>query len=130
MNPFANIASVNQSGNVESYFNGSYTPTLTNGANVDASAAATCFYFVIGKRVIVSGQFNVDPAASGQFTLSVSLPSSYPVGSAVDIYGVGASGTGTPLKIDVGTGGVARCQSNPVDRANQTITFLFTYTTN
>jgi hypothetical protein len=43
---------------------GSYTPTLVNVANLDASTAYSCQYVRVGSVVIVSGQVDVDPTAA------------------------------------------------------------------
>jgi hypothetical protein len=55
---------------------GTYTPTLTAVANVDASTAYVAQYTRIGNVVTVAGKFDVDAtaAASTSTTLGVSLP--------------------------------------------------------
>jgi hypothetical protein len=56
-------------------FSGTYTPTLTNGANVAASSAAVAAYTRIGNVVSVSGQLTIDPTAASTITeLTMSLP--------------------------------------------------------
>jgi hypothetical protein len=54
---------------------GTYTPTLTGVANVDASTAYVCQYLRIGSVVTVSGQLDIDPTTSAVATeLGISLP--------------------------------------------------------
>lgn len=56
---------------------GTYTPTLTNGANVDASTVpgTTLYYKREGNQVTVWGMVTIDPNASAATTvLSISLP--------------------------------------------------------
>lgn len=54
---------------------GTYTPTLTNTANIDASTTHVCQYLRVGNVVTVSGYVNVDPTTAGvQVTLGISLP--------------------------------------------------------
>lgn len=55
---------------------GTYTPTLTNVANLDASTAYECQWLRVGNVVTVSGRVDVDPtAAGGTLTrLGISLP--------------------------------------------------------
>jgi hypothetical protein len=55
---------------------GTYTPTLTNIANVAASVAFICQYMRIGAVVTVSGICNITPtAAAGTLTeLDITLP--------------------------------------------------------
>lgn len=51
-----------------------YTPTLTDTTNIDASTAYVCMYFQIGSIVHVSGAVGIDPTATGDTVLGVSLP--------------------------------------------------------
>lgn len=53
---------------------GTYTPTLTNGTNVDASTAYACQWMRVGNTVTVSGVFDVDATAAGAWDIGVSLP--------------------------------------------------------
>ena len=56
-------------------FSGTYTPTLTNAANIAASTAFTCQYMRVGNVVTVSGRVSIDPTtASTATTLGMSLP--------------------------------------------------------
>lgn len=52
-----------------------YTPDLTNVANVGASTAYACQYTQLGSVVTVSGQVAIDPTAGSTLTrLGISLP--------------------------------------------------------
>lgn len=54
---------------------GTYTPSLTNTANIDASTAYPCQYLRVGDIVNVSGRVDIDPTANAtQTTLNMSLP--------------------------------------------------------
>lgn len=54
---------------------GTYTPTLTNVANIDASTAYVCQYMRVGSVVTVSGKVDIDPTTIGVSTqLGISLP--------------------------------------------------------
>lgn len=54
---------------------GTYTPTLTNVANLDGSTAYQCQYMRVGNVVTVSGRFDVDiTTISTQTQLDISLP--------------------------------------------------------
>lgn len=55
---------------------GTYTPSLTNGANVAASTAYACQWMRVGNVVTVSGRVDIDPTAAGaaSTTLDISLP--------------------------------------------------------
>ena len=54
---------------------GTYTPTLTNVANVAASTAYACQYAQVGILVTVTGQVAIDPTAATTLTrLGISLP--------------------------------------------------------
>ena len=70
-----------------------YTPTLTNVANLDGSTAYEMQYIRIGSTVSVSGRIDVNPtAAAGTFTqLGVSLPISSNIGDTSDVAGAGSA---------------------------------------
>lgn len=54
---------------------GTYTPTLTNVANLDASTPYQCQYMRVGSVVTVSGLVDIDPTAGAAATeLGISLP--------------------------------------------------------
>ena len=55
---------------------GTYTPTYTHVANVDATTAYSCQYLRVGDEVTVSGRVDIDPttAAGTQVQIGVSLP--------------------------------------------------------
>ena len=54
---------------------GTYTPTITAGANVAATNSYTCYYTRTGNQVHVWGLVDIDPtAASTPTTFSISLP--------------------------------------------------------
>jgi len=53
---------------------GTYTPTLTNGANVDASTAYLCQYFRVGNMVTVSGQMDINTNSTGASAISMTPP--------------------------------------------------------
>ena len=56
-------------------FSGTYTPTLTNVANIDSSASSNCQYMRVGNVVTVSGQVTIDPTVVSTNTeLYMSLP--------------------------------------------------------
>ncbi len=53
---------------------GTYTPTLTNVSNIDASTSFTAQYLRVGRVVTVSGLVNVDVTAAVLVLLGMSLP--------------------------------------------------------
>jgi hypothetical protein len=55
-------------------FSGTYTPTLTNTTNIDASTAFVCQYMRVGNVVTVSGRVDIDPTAAGRIVLGMTLP--------------------------------------------------------
>jgi len=68
---------------------GTYTPTLTNTANVTASSAYQCQYLRVGGTVTVSGFVDIDPtaAASTNTQLAMTLPIASAAPSPEDITG-------------------------------------------
>lgn len=72
---------------------GTYTPTLTNGANVASSTTTISHYVRIGNQVTVYGQINVFPtsAASVATVLNISLPVASNFTTITDSQGVVAT---------------------------------------
>lgn len=80
---------------------GTYTPTLTNGANVAASTPRQAQWLRVGNAVTVSGQCNIDPTAGSTVTtLGISLP----IASALST-GFQLSGTATSTQTSPGIPG-------------------------
>lgn len=81
---------------------GVYTPTLTNVANLDGSAAFECQYSRVGSVVSVSGKVTADPTAPATLTqLGISLPIASNIGASEDCAGVafasGIAGQGAAI---------------------------------
>jgi len=56
-------------------YSGTYTPTLTNVANLDATTVYSCQYMRVGDTVTVSGKLDVDPTTISTLTQAgISLP--------------------------------------------------------
>lgn len=71
---------------------GTYTPTLTNSANIDASTPQVFQYTRTGNVVTVSGSVNIDPtAATTLTTLGISLPIASDLTSYVQCCGTAVS---------------------------------------
>lgn len=70
---------------------GTYTPTLTNISNLDASTSAGCQWMRVGNVVTVSGVIQANPTATGLTELGVSLPiaSNFSAGIVRECAGVG-----------------------------------------
>lgn len=70
---------------------GTYTPTLTNGANVAASTAYAAQWMRVGSVVHVTGRVDLDPtSASAQTQLALSLPVASDIGAVEHLGGVAA----------------------------------------
>lgn len=74
---------------------GSYTPTLTNVANVAASTASLCYYARVSNIVIVFGNVTIDPTLGAATTtqLGMSLPIASALTTGDQLRGVVAQGT-------------------------------------
>lgn len=53
---------------------GTYTPTLTSVANLDATTAYSCQYLRVGSVVTVTGRLDANPTAAGTTTIGITLP--------------------------------------------------------
>jgi hypothetical protein len=118
-------------GLVPTLASGTYTPSLTNGANVAASTAFQCQYIRVGSVVHVSGQVNIDPTSAGVLTtLYMSLPVASNLAQAYNLAGAAVcSGEGYNPVIVAGepTTDKAALQWIPTTDANRPIVFSFTY---
>lgn len=113
------------------YVSGTYTPTLTNVANLDASTAYQCQYIRVGRVVTVSGKVDVDPTLAATSTqLGISLPIVSNLGAAEDCAGCafasGIAGQGAAILGDA-TNNRAQMQWVSADVTNQSMYFTFTY---
>lgn len=110
---------------------GTYTPTLTNVANVAASTAYQCQYLRVGSTVTVSGKLDVDPTLAATSTqVGISLPVASNFGAAQDCGGVafasGIAAQGAAILAD-STNDRAQLQYVSSDITNQPMYFTFTY---
>ncbi len=112
---------------------GTYSPTITNGANIAASTTAVCLWSRLGDRVTVSGQVNIDPTAAAptDSLFELSLPVASNFGALADCGGVG-NGHGA-LTESWGcfaniANDTASFRGNATTTANHTVTFVFMYT--
>ncbi len=106
-----------------------YTPTLTNTTNLDASTAYSCQYMRVGAVVTVSGKVAMDPTATGNTVLNVSLPFASDVSDDVQVagtfHGLGSTEPGV-IYGDAATN-TAVFQHNAIGTGNRTFFFQFTY---
>jgi len=110
---------------------GTYTPTLTNVANLDGSTAYECQYMRVGGVVTVSGKVDIDPTAATTLTrLGISLPIASNIGAAEDVGGTAAATAVTDAPAGI-LGDVANNRAELsyicVDTTNHVMHFTFTY---
>lgn len=65
-----------------------YTPTINNTTNVSASTAKICMYMRIGNMVTVYGGVDIDPTATGNTVIGISLPIASNLTNDTDLAGV------------------------------------------
>lgn len=111
---------------------GTYTPTLTNVANLDASTAYECQWIRVGNVVTVSGKVDVDPNLTATSTqLGISLPIASNFGAAEDCAGAAAAsaiaGQSAAILADTANDR-AQMQWVAGDVTNQPHYFTFSYT--
>lgn len=109
---------------------GTYTPTLTNVTNLDASTAYSCQYSQVGTVIVVSGKVDLDPTAAGLVQLGISLPIASNLANANECGGVafasGIAGQGAAILGDA-TNNRAELDFIAVDTTNQPMYFVFQY---
>lgn len=111
--------------------NGTYTPTLTNVANLSASTAYECQYSRNGNVVTVSGKVDIDPTLTATSTqLGISLPVASNLGAEEDCAGTAfcqsIAGMGAAILGDA-TNNRAQLQFVASDITNQSMFFIFQY---
>lgn len=109
---------------------GTYTPTLTNVTNLDASTAYQCQYMRVGNTVTVSGRVDVDPTAAAACELGLTLPIASDLGALEECAGVafasGVAGQGAAIVGDAANDR-ASMRWVAVDLTNQPMYFSFSY---
>lgn len=110
---------------------GTYTPTLTGVANLDASTAYQCQYLRVGNVVSVSGRVDLDPTLTATSTqLGITLPFSSNIVAVGDCAGTafasGVAAQGAAILGDV-TNNRAQLQYVSSDVTNQAMYFSFLY---
>jgi hypothetical protein len=73
-------------------FSGTYTPTLTGVTNVASSTAYITSYMRVGNVVTVAGRIAIDPTATGQTSIGMSLPIASTLGATQTLGGTFAFG--------------------------------------
>lgn len=108
---------------------GTYTPTLTNVANLDGSTAYQSQYMRVGATVTVSGRVDMNPTAAATLTqLRMTVPVASNFGGAEDCSGVIANYAGVVGQIRADTtNDAALAQLTNVTTANDEFYFTFTY---
>lgn len=108
-----------------------YTPTLTNTANLAASTASVCMYYRIGNMVTVSGRVTIDPTTTATLTtLGISLPVASAFTTAIQAGGTAAAPTvadGAAAILSDATNDRATLQYVCTDVTNHDMYFTFTY---
>lgn len=110
---------------------GTYTPTLTNRANLDGSSADQCQWARVGQMVTVSGRVLVDPTLTATTTaLGISLPVASNLGASSDVGGAAFSSqvAGHGAAIDAETSAdTARMVWVSSDINERPMSFVFMY---
>lgn len=109
---------------------GTYTPTLTNVANLDASTAFECQWLRVGLVVTVSGRVDVDPTNTTTSTkLDLSLPFASNFTATTQAGGTAAAPAiaGQVAAIAAAAANLVRMEWIAIDTSNQPMFFSFTY---
>ena len=114
-------------------FGNTYTPTITNGANVASSTARVTNYFMVGTMGCVFGSVLIDPtSATTDTTFAISLPVASNLANAFELVGfcgrfISTAGfEGSVLTGDT-TNNRATVTYYPASALAQEVYFLFAY---
>jgi len=110
---------------------GTFTPTLTNVANLDGSTAYACQYLRVGNTVTVSGKVDVNPTTTSTTTqLGISIPVASTFASAQNCGGAAYAqaivNEGAAILADT-SNNRAQLEYICSDTTNQSFFFSFTY---
>jgi hypothetical protein len=107
---------------------GTYTPSLTNVANVAASTAYLCQYLRVGNIVTVAGAVTIDATTTGTTQLGMSLPVASNFANNYELGGVARSPTTDTARILADTtNDRANIYFTCADTASLLWSFTFTY---
>jgi hypothetical protein len=109
---------------------GTWTPTLTNVTNLDASTAYEGQYVRFGSTVTCSGKVDVDPTAAAATELGISLPIASNFAATEQCAGVGQTPAVAQESVAIladATNNRASMQWIATDTANRSVYFTFTY---
>lgn len=116
--------------NAISTTSGTYTPTLTNGANVASSVSYRASYSRVGNVVTVGGRVEIDPTAAGADTrLKISLPIASNLADNLDCSGM-AIDTFNPANAEIFADAVnntAELQYFPANTSASVFQFVLIY---
>jgi len=110
---------------------GTYKPTLTIVQNIDVATAFDCQWQRVGNTVTVSGRVDIDPTATGQVILGLTLPvttanftADQQVAGTVAAAGVAGQSGAAVAVVGAQT---ARLQYVASDSASRAMRFIFMY---
>jgi hypothetical protein len=108
---------------------GTYTPTITNTTNIDASTARACQWLRVGNVVSVSGSVSIDPTAASNTVFQISLPIASNLAQAWNAGGVGSAGVAhVNVYISANaTDDVVTASYTAIATGAEEVTFSFTY---
>jgi hypothetical protein len=115
---------------------GTYTPTLTNQANIASLTSAVCQYIRVGNVVTVTGSVTVDPTTANTFSgfyISIPIASTFTTltqcsGTAVGVINSAAQLPAGGIRADTVAGNRAICQFTcPASVAANVWSFTFSY---
>lgn len=107
-----------------------FSPALTNTANISSSATFQGQYLRVGNTVTLSGQFTIDPVATTTLTqLTFTVPIASTLGAAENLSGTASDGNLSAKIYSNGTGS-GILEFNSVGTTATTWTYTLTYTIN
>lgn len=108
---------------------GTYTPTLTAGANTGAATPFSCQYIRVGNVVTVTGRIDIDPVAAVQTICDISLPIASNLTATNELAGTAVSTIAQEAAPIYGeaTNNRARIDYVATSTANHDMFFTFTY---
>lgn len=119
------IANANASNKYDD--DGTYTPTITIVANVDAVTVYACQYARVGSTVTVSGRLDIDPTAAALTQVGVSLPIPSAITLTQQCAGVASSRTESAAILGDATNDRAQIEFVSTGTINAGWFFTFTY---
>ena len=105
----------------------SYTPTKTDVTNIGTASVTTSYYQRTGNKIEVWGEVTIDPTATGDTQITLSLPIASSMSNSYDLSGSAAAYDVNQSARIYYSGGVAVVRLNATDASSHVYSYRYVY---